>query len=76
MKVSLISVLPKLERPWDLSRTWLKTLTWRAVGSTSTFLISYLITGMVVVSSTIAIVQVIANTVLYYIHETIWNRVE
>lgn len=51
-----------------------KTLTWRLVGSTSTFLISYAITGQAVLSTSIAVVQMIANTVLYYIHELAWNK--
>jgi len=56
-----------------LSKRLLKTLTWRIVGTTSTFTISYLITGLVLVSSSIAIFQMIANTVLYYFHELIWE---
>jgi uncharacterized membrane protein len=56
-----------------LSKQLIKTLTWRVVGSSSTFIISYIITGAVILSSTIAIVQMIANTILYYIHEKLWN---
>jgi uncharacterized membrane protein len=55
-------------------RTLWKTLTWRVVGSTSTFIISYLITGAIIVSGSIAILQMIVNTILYYIHELAWNR--
>jgi uncharacterized membrane protein len=52
-----------------------KTLTWRLVGSTSTFLISYLVTGQMFIATSIAVAQMIANTILYYIHERIWDRV-
>jgi hypothetical protein len=55
-------------------RTVWKTLTWRVVGSTSTFLISYIVTGQMFVATSIAIAQIIANTILYYIHELAWNR--
>jgi uncharacterized membrane protein len=53
-----------------------KTLTWRVVGSTSTFLISYIVTGQAFIATSIAVAQMIANTILYYIHERIWDRVK
>lgn len=56
-------------------RSLVKTLTWRITGSSSTFLIAYLITGSIGASSGIAVVQMIANTVLYLIHERAWSRV-
>jgi uncharacterized membrane protein len=56
-------------------RTVLKTLSWRIIGSTSTFLISYIVTGQLFIATGIAIVQMIVNTVLYYIHEIFWNKV-
>lgn len=59
-----------------MPRILLKTLTWRVIGTTSTFAISYVVTGAVGLSSTIAIVQMIVNTVLYYIHEHVWNRID
>jgi len=74
MKQSQTLVLQRLERLWALSRRLVKTLTWRLVGSGSTFIISYMVTGAVILSSTIAVVQMIANTVLYYIHELAWDR--
>lgn len=53
-----------------------KTLTWRILGSTSTFIISYIITGQLVISSGITIFQMIANTLLYYVHETVWDKIK
>jgi uncharacterized membrane protein len=54
----------------------LKTLSWRVIGTTSTFAISYVVTGAIGLSSTIAVVQMIVNTVLYYIHEHVWSQVD
>jgi uncharacterized membrane protein len=54
----------------------LKTLTWRIIGSSSTFLISYLITGQAFIATSIAVIQMVVNTVLYYIHELVWNKVK
>ena len=54
----------------------LKTLTWRIIGSGSTFLISYVITGQAFLATSIAVAQMIINTILYYIHELVWNKVK
>ena len=55
-------------------RTVWKTLSWRFIGSSSTFLISYLITGQAFIATSIAVLQMIVNTILYYLHELAWNR--
>ena len=57
-------------------RTLVKTLSWRIIGSASTFLISYIVTGQLVIATGIAIAQMIVNTVLYYIHEIVWNKIK
>jgi uncharacterized membrane protein len=44
-------------------------------GSFATFLIAWIIGGDIGVASTIAVIQIIANTMLYYLHERAWNNV-
>jgi uncharacterized membrane protein len=56
------------------ARSLLKTVTWRVTGSSSTFLIAWIITGSLWTSSTIMLVQMVANTLLYYLHERLWQR--
>ena len=56
-------------------RSLVKTISWRITGSGATFLISYAILGNVTISGTIAAIQLIFNTVLYFIHERIWNKI-
>jgi len=56
-------------------RSIIKTITWRITGSLATFLISYWITGNLTMSGTIAIIQITANTILYYLHERVWNKI-
>ena len=56
-------------------RTVIKTLTWRLVGSTSTFIISYVVTGQAIIATGIAVAQMVVNTNLYYIHEIVWNKI-
>lgn len=58
------------------SRSLLKTISWRVTGSGATFCVAYLISGNFAMSGTIAIIQLTINTILYYIHERIWNKIE
>jgi uncharacterized membrane protein len=57
------------------TRSLVKTISWRITGSGATFAISYLVSGDFSVAGTIAITQVTVNTVLYYVHERIWNKI-
>ena len=80
MKQHTISAQLKLGRKWDLSdsyqRSLVKTITWRLTGSFSTFLIAWVIGGNFIIAGTIAVIQIIANTLLYYFHERIWNSIK
>jgi len=56
-------------------RSIVKTVSWRITGSSATFLIAYIMTGNLAIAGVIGIIQMISNTILYYIHERIWNKV-
>ena len=56
-------------------RSIVKTVSWRITGSTATFLISYVILGDVSISGTIAAIQLTFNTLLYFGHERVWNKI-
>ena len=58
------------------ARSLTKTVSWRITGSTATFLISYIISGNFAVAGSIALAQITANTILYFVHERIWDRVK
>ena len=57
------------------ARSIAKTVSWRVCGSGATFAISYAIIGDFAVSSTIAVIQLTFNTLLYFVHERIWNMI-
>jgi uncharacterized membrane protein len=57
------------------ARSIVKTVSWRLTGSGATFLVSYLITGNFNMAGTIALIQLTTNTILYYVHERIWNKI-
>jgi uncharacterized membrane protein len=56
-------------------RSIAKTVTWRITGSSATFLIAYAMTGNFAVAGVIGVTQMVSNTILYYIHERVWNRI-
>jgi uncharacterized membrane protein len=56
-------------------RSLVKTISWRLTGSGATFLISYIIAGNFAMAGTIAVTQLVFNTVLYFLHERVWNRI-
>ena len=51
-----------------------KTITWRFVATTDTFLIAWLITGKVDWAAGIATIEVLTKMILYYWHERIWYK--
>ena len=52
----------------------IKTLTWRVVATTDTFLISWLLTGNPLVGFSIASLEVLTKMFLYYAHEKAWIK--
>ena len=57
------------------TRSVVKTLTWRITGSSATFLVAYVLTGNFAIAGAIGVAQLVTNTILYYIHERVWNRI-
>ena len=51
-----------------------KTVTWRILATSDTFLIAWLITGQVDWAAGIASVEVVTKMFLYYFHERAWYR--
>lgn len=56
-------------------RSLVKTVSWRITGSMATFAISYAISGNIGIAGSIASIQLVSNTILYFVHERIWNRI-
>lgn len=57
-------------------RSVVKTISWRITGSSATFAIAYIMTGSFAIAGVIGIAQMISNTILYYVHERIWNKIK
>lgn len=54
----------------------LKTITFAILHFGVAFSIAYLLTGSIGISSAVALIEPLANTVVFYFHEKAWNRYE
>jgi uncharacterized membrane protein len=57
-----------------VNQTTLKTLTFAVLHFMVGFAVSYAFTGSVVIAGGIALVEPAVNTVVFYFHETLWNK--
>lgn len=57
------------------SRHFIKTFTWRGIGTLDTILISLLLTGDLNLGLQIGGVETITKMILYYLHEKLWYRI-
>ena len=59
-----------------VSRSLTKTITWRILATSDTFLIAWLITGKWSWAGAIAGIEVITKMFLYYGHERVWDKIK
>lgn len=60
------------ERP---IRSLVKAISWRVTGSIDTMLLSWFFTGDLRIAAAIGLTEVVTKTLLYYLHERVWDRV-
>ncbi|MBW2937448.1 DUF2061 domain-containing protein [Aureisphaera sp. CAU 1614] len=53
-----------------------KTFTWRAVGTTDTMIISWIISGNPFIGLKIGFAELITKMILYYLHERAWYKID
>lgn len=61
------------EKPY---RSVEKAISWRTVGTLDTIIVSYFITGNLVMAASIGTIEVITKMILYYFHERVWNKLK
>ncbi len=57
-------------------RSVIKTISWRTLGTIDTMVISYIITGNLVMAASIGSIEVVTKMILYYYHERAWNKID
>ena len=56
------------------TRSILKALSWRIVGTLDTMFLGWVITGDLTVGLKIGALELVTKFVLYYFHERIWSK--
>ena len=60
----------------SISRSALKAISWRLVGTLDTIVIAYFITGTITQALSIGFIEWGTKIVLYFFHERLWNRLQ
>ncbi len=58
------------------SKSVVKAISWRIIGTIDTVLISWLITGTLSVALSIGSIEIFSKFFLYYGHERLWNLIK
>ena len=75
------SLLQRFVKSWDSNsgetpvRSIVKAYSYRCCGTLTTIIISYVVTGKVVVSLAIGATEMVIKPFIYWAHERAWNRV-
>lgn len=57
-------------------RSFVKSISWRIIGTLDTVLISWLITGTLSMAFAIGSIEMLTKMVLYFFHERLWNTIK
>tara|TARA_Y200000002_G_C22688025_1_gene666781 strand:- start:4394 stop:4759 length:366 start_codon:yes stop_codon:yes gene_type:complete len=53
-----------------------KTISWRFIGTLSTLIIAWIVTGNPLIGFKISVVEFFTKMLLYYIHEKVWFKIK
>ena len=57
-------------------RSIIKALSWRLTGTIDTFIVSFFVTGELLIAGSIASIEILTKIVLFWVHERVWNNVK
>jgi uncharacterized membrane protein len=72
IKKGILKISDRADKP---VKSFIKSVSWRIVGTLDTMVISYFITGKLTIALSIGSVEVITKTILYYFHERLWAHI-
>lgn len=88
LKIGLFEVVTKMVLYYLHERIWInveiqesqrrhlfKTITWRALGTLDTIVLSWIISGNPFTGLKIGLAEVITKMALYYLHERFWYKI-
>ena len=75
------SLLQRFVKSWALNkgetglRSLVKAYSYRCCGTMTTMIISYVVTGKIVVSLAIGGTEMVVKPLIYWCHERFWNKI-
>jgi uncharacterized membrane protein len=57
------------------ARSIAKSVVWRFIATTVSFIVTYYFTGSLANATEISLVSAIVSTVVYYLHERAWDKI-
>ena len=57
-------------------RSLLKAISYRIFGSLLTFLITFIITKEIIISSSVAVLDLVSKILLFWVHERVWLKIK
>ena len=75
------SLLQRFVKSWALNkgetglRSLVKAYSYRMCGTTTTVIISYIVTGKLIISLTIGASEIVIKPLVYWFHERVWNKI-
>ncbi len=71
----MLVVLVKLNSYNSHKRTIFKTISWRFIGTIDTIIVAWFLTGSLSFGVGIGLVGLFTKTILYYLHERLWLKI-
>lgn len=72
----LVIKMLSIDKGESVLRSVVKAYSYRICGSLTTMIISFVVTGSVVISATIGATELIIKPFVYWLHERLWNRIK
>ncbi len=66
----------KIQNSDSHSKSMVKAISWRIIGTIDTILISWFLSGTLTLALSIGSIEVFSKFFLYYGHERIWNLIK
>ena len=66
----------KLQKSDSQSKSLIKSISWRIVGTLDTIVIAWALTGTLSVALSIGSIEIFTKFVLYYGHERLWSKIK
>lgn len=57
-------------------RSIVKAVSWRTLGTIDTMIVSFFVTGNLVMAVSIGSIEVVTKIVIYYLHERVWEKID